>query len=653
MARELTSVPQAVTGYGAVGVTWAHGTSLSSQALKFSVRTRTDGSWSDWTKLVYDDEHAPDPDSAEGRHARPGTDPLLVGRVDQVQVRANAHTFLPTDMQMAVIAPGKPKHTVQARAAIDTSLMDGNDGAHSAYDQSALTAAEEEAGEGQLGLAAATYTPQPVIYSRAQWGANENIRDKGSLHYFEVHAGFVHHTVNANNYTPDEVPGILRSIYAYHTQSRGWSDIGYNFLVDRFGRIWEGRYGGVDRPVVGAHTLNYNDYAFAMSAIGNFELVQPTAAMLQAYGVLFAWKLSLHGVDAASPQQWVGSKYFEAINGHRDAAATACPGKYLYAQIPLIRQYAAAAQQGWAGRELESSLVGSAYPDLIVRKRSDQQAYIIPTNGLTSFGAPTSLGTGWAGFDSVVLTPDITGDGKADLLARVAADGSTQVRPGDGNGGFGAAVNALGSFAGHDLITPVGDLNGDGRADLVARDPGTGRLDAYLGDGAGGFSVKQLGTTWGGYRPDRRTWRRQRRRPPRPGGARRRAAPCSWRPASTVSASARPCASAAAGVATTPSPGTATSTATARSTCWSGPPARATSTSGPGGPAASSAARSARSPASAASPGSRPARRPSAARRRTCSPAAATACCSIATPAPTRPGRPSPRACCYRGPTRC
>ncbi len=496
---ELTSVPQAVTGYGAVGVTWAHGTSLSSQALTFSVRTRTDGSWSDWTKLVYDDEHAPDPDSAEGRHARPGTDPLLVGRVDQVQVRANARMFLPTDMQMAVIAPGKPKHTVQSRAAIDTSLMDGNDGAHSAYDQSALTAAEEEAGEGQLGLAAATYTPQPVIYSRAQWGANENIRDKGSLHYFEVHAGFVHHTVNANNYTADEVPGILRSIYAYHTQSRGWSDIGYNFLVDRFGRIWEGRYGGVDRPVVGAHTLNYNDYAFAMSAIGNFELVQPTAAMLQAYGVLFAWKLSLHGVDAASPQQFVGSKYFEAINGHRDAAATACPGKYLYAQIPLIRQYAAAAQQGWAGRELESSLVGSAYPDLIVRKRSDQQAYIIPTNGLTSFGAPTSLGTGWAAFDSVVLTPDITGDGKADLLARVAADGSTQVRPGDGNGGFGAAVTSLGSFAGHDLITPVGDLNGDGRADLVARDPGTGRLDAYLGDGAGGFSVKQLGTTWGGY----------------------------------------------------------------------------------------------------------------------------------------------------------
>ena len=140
----------------------------------------------------------------------------------------------------------------------------------------------------------------------------------------------MHHTVNANDYTPDEVPGILRSIYAYHTQSRGWSDIGYNFLVDKFGRIWEGRYGGVDRPVVGAHTLNYNDYSFAMSAIGNFETAQPPAAMLQAYGVLFAWKLSLHGVDAASTLQQVGKTGFQAINGHRDAAADGLPR-----QVPL------------------------------------------------------------------------------------------------------------------------------------------------------------------------------------------------------------------------------------------------------------------------------------------------------------------------------
>ena len=112
---------------------------------------------------------------------------------------------------------------------------------------------------------------QPTIYSRAQWGADESIRNKSALRYGTINGGFVHHTVNANDYTEAQVPAILRSIYAYHVKSRGWSDIGYNFLVDRFGRIWEGRYGGIDKPVVGAHTLNYNEYSFAMSAIGNFE----------------------------------------------------------------------------------------------------------------------------------------------------------------------------------------------------------------------------------------------------------------------------------------------------------------------------------------------------------------------------------------------
>ena len=121
-----------------------------------------------------------------------------------------------------------------------------------------------------------------------------------------------------------------------------------------------------------------------MSAIGNYELVQPSKAMVQAYGALFAWKLSLHGVDASSTQQWVGSKDFQAINGHRDAAATACPGKYLYAKIPEIRTLAAEAQRGWAGRELESNLAGTPHPDLVVRRASDGQGFIIPTGGLTA-----------------------------------------------------------------------------------------------------------------------------------------------------------------------------------------------------------------------------------------------------------------------------
>ena len=192
----------------------------------------------------------------------------------------------------------------------------------------------------------------------------------------------MHHTVNANDYTRDEVPGIIRSIYAYHTQSRGWSDVGYNFLVDKFGRIWEGRAGGVDRPVVGAHTLGYNDYSFAMSAIGNFETARPPKAMVQAYGSLFAWKLSLHGVNASSTRQVVGPDTFQAINGHRDAGSTACPGRYLYAKLARIRTLAAAAQQGWTGRQLESNLAVDRPPGPDRPTRQRRQGFIIPTNGI-------------------------------------------------------------------------------------------------------------------------------------------------------------------------------------------------------------------------------------------------------------------------------
>jgi hypothetical protein len=506
----VTSIPEAVVGYGAVGVTWQHGVTVPEDDISLRVRTRTGGEWSAWMDLEYHDDHGPDPGSDEAKHARPGTDALLVGDVDQVQVQADttSGTTLPPDMKLAVIDPGKAARSAVEKPALDTTTMDGSPGdatgtgagAPTTLTGDTLATDEGEGTDGsdQIDLQAATFTPKPQIYSRAQWGADESMRDKSSLHYYEVHAGFVHHTVNANDYTRAEVPAILRSIYAYHTQSRGWSDIGYNFLVDRFGRIWEGRYGGIDRPVVGAHTLNYNDYSFAMSAIGNYDIKQPSQAMVQAYGALFAWKLSLHGVDASSPKQWVGSKYFQAINGHRDAASTACPGKYLYAKIPEIRTLAAEAQRGWSGRELESNLASTPHPDLIVRRASDGQGFVIPTAGLTSFGSGVTAASGLTSDQTVVASPDLTGDGVGDLLVR-SGDGTTQVRPGSGTGTFGDAVKQTKAFAGHDLVTPVGDLNGDGKNDVVARVPESGRLDAYLGRGTGAFKIKHLGPVWGDY----------------------------------------------------------------------------------------------------------------------------------------------------------
>ena len=325
------------------------------------------------------------------------------------------------------------------------------------------------------------------------------MRDPGSLRYFEVHAGFVHHTVNANGYTRAQVPSIIRGIYAYHTQSRGWSDIGYNFLVDRFGRIWEGRYGGVARPVVGAHTLGYNDYAFAASAIGNFETAQPRAALLDAYGRLFAWKLNLHGIRAGDRRQQVGGRTLSAINGHRDAGQTACPGRYLYARLGTIRSKAIDSQRPFAPRRVDTDISGSRWPDLVVRDKVTHEVRVVRTGGQVGFDAARVAAKGLGGVDLMAATRDITGDGRADLVTRNRATGITAVRPGNRDG-FGPPLRTTGRFRGWDQLSAVGDFDGDGRNDLVGRVSATQALVLVPGAGRGRFgAARTLARSWASY----------------------------------------------------------------------------------------------------------------------------------------------------------
>ncbi|WGL51519.1 FG-GAP-like repeat-containing protein [Nocardioides sp. BP30] len=523
----ITSTPQRVTGFGTVGVTWEHGDDLKPSQVRVRLRTEKNGTWSGWKKVDYDVD-GPDPSSSEGRRSRPGTMEALVGHVDQVQVRMRViGVDAPPDLKLAVIAPGATP-TAAERPALDTSKLDEGSGSSTTTAASAPAAAAAPAApaaapaapaapavapaaaggavtdatdatdasltasaQSEAVLAAAAYTPKPQIYSRAQWGADEKIREQTAPSYAEVHGGFVHHTVNANDYTAAEVPGIIRSIYAYHVRSRGWRDIGYNFLIDKFGRIWEGRYGGVDRPVVGAHTENYNDYGFGVSAIGNFETGKPTTALLQAEGALFAWKLSLHGVSAAATNVTIGPKTFaSSIMGHRDTKATACPGKYLYAQIPQIRTIAASLQKGWSGRTLESSFLGNSDPDIVVRDATSKEVYVVPTTP----GASRSVAVAAVGAKQSVTSGDLTGDRRVDLVT-VSKKGVAKVRPGDGAGHYGTAVTKdAKKFVGRAMVTAVGDLNGDGHNDLVAKimkaGKNRGRLSVYLGRGNGTFVRK-------------------------------------------------------------------------------------------------------------------------------------------------------------------
>jgi hypothetical protein len=190
------------------------------------------------------------------------------------------------------------------------------------------------------------------VYTRGDWGARDATQApeyaSGGLHN-----AIVHHTVNSNAYGPDDVPSIIRGIQAYHMDANGWSDIGYNFLVDRFGRTWEGRAGGIDKAVIGAHSGGFNTGSTGVALIGDFGSAHPTNEALEATARIVGWKLADAGVDplghftatslseenTAHP---AGSTvYIGRVSGHRDTWATACPGQVLYNLLPAIANRAA------------------------------------------------------------------------------------------------------------------------------------------------------------------------------------------------------------------------------------------------------------------------------------------------------------------------
>ncbi|MBB5788415.1 FG-GAP-like repeat-containing protein [Jiangella mangrovi] len=431
------------------------------------VRLRTDGAWSQWYELPHGDDHAPDPGSAEAAAAagrRAGTDPLLVTTADAVQVRVDtAGGASPQDLRLDLV---RPDERARADAAMDVT-------APAAY------AAE-------TGRIAA----RPGIRSRAQWGADESLR-ADPPDFGEVNGAFVHHTVSANNYAPADVPNMIRSIYTYHVRSRGWNDIGYNFIVDRFGTIWEGRYGGVERAVIGAHTAGYNDDAFAASALGTYSNNVPSDAVLVAYERLFAWKFRLHGVDPRYAVRYDG-EWWPAVAGHRDAAATECPGDELYARLGRIRAGVAA----FMGLSPSRSLDSVTAPDLVAR-RTNGTLWFYPGSPAGGYRSSRQLGVGWDTMATVVLPGDWDRDGNDDVIATRRSDGTLWLYSGNGAAGFLATRRIGVGFDTVDMVTAVGDWNGDGLPDLLARKRSDKTLWLYPGRADGGVgSARRIGSGW-------------------------------------------------------------------------------------------------------------------------------------------------------------
>ena len=296
--------------FSMVGFTWPAGEA------RLRLRVRADGRWGSW-------QHAeampdiPDPASAEGRRARSGTELVWVGGSDAVQVESARAPV--RGLQMTLIEPG-------AEPALEVSRT-----------------APQKAKPGKA--------PRPDLRSRRAWGANERWRSGSPRYNRTIQQVHVHHTVNSNSYKRTDVPGLIRGMYRYHTKNLGWSDIGYNFLVDRFGRAWVGRAGGPGRAVRGAHTLGFNSTSTGVAVIGNFEVATQAKVVETALVRLAAWKLDRygrnpkgtvkvfsHGSDRFPPGR---SVRLPAIDGHRDTNETACPGTHLYQRLPNVRRRAA------------------------------------------------------------------------------------------------------------------------------------------------------------------------------------------------------------------------------------------------------------------------------------------------------------------------
>ena len=308
VARFITPPVQAPHEFDLVGI--------AGEMRPVEIRVKeNDGDWTEWVETH-------------------GGDPVYVGGATDAQVRAS---FRPSGDLHFVNVSGT------AGGFAERALDDVRESVNTAF----ISVAS--------GFVASAASPKPKLVSRAKWGADlaeGGCVPKGPPEYGEVRAGVIHHTVNANEYTKEEAAGIVLGICRFHVNGNGWNDIGYQALVDRYGRLYTGRAGGIASAVVGAQAMGFNSQTTAIASIGTHtteKLNRKARASVIRY---LAWKLSLHGAVPATAaveltsaggsasRYPAGQKIYPyRVIGHRDLGLTECPGEALFTQITGIRKF--------------------------------------------------------------------------------------------------------------------------------------------------------------------------------------------------------------------------------------------------------------------------------------------------------------------------
>ncbi|MGA8977870.1 MAG: FG-GAP-like repeat-containing protein [Pedococcus sp.] len=492
------------------GISWARTTDLSADDVTVQVRIKEAAGWSAWELLPVPDD-GPEAGTAEAVGARLGTTPIVSEGGTGIQVRVDTPRgrTLP-DLSVTTIDPG-------------TSPADD--------DLAARTPA----------ATASAATAQPTIVTRAQWGADERLRGGKTLSS-TIKAITIHHTAGTNDYTPETAAAQVRGIYAYDTQGLGWADIAYNFLVDKWGRVYEGRAGSITEPVRGAHSMGFNTDTMGIAAMGNYETTSAPTAMVDSLAKVAGWKLSQYGVSPTATSQLTsqggtGAKYaagvtvsLPSLHAHQNTSYTLCPGKYLYPLMGTIRSKAAAyatapppittppppapvttsklyaaygkltlaaGATGWPVRDLQLELnrrgyaVGTADGDFGAQTTAGvsafQKAARVPVTGTVTANEWKALsGLSYTRVLALTAAPRVgfNSDGRGDALGRTST-GDLVLYPVIGST-IGTPVKVGTGWGGFAQVLSPGDWDGDRFSDVLALTR-TGDVWLYRGDGRGRF----------------------------------------------------------------------------------------------------------------------------------------------------------------------
>jgi hypothetical protein len=472
----------------------------ASRSAAVSLRTAdATGSWTEWQSIEpLEEDDGPDAGTSEAARAAAAvergrgwvSDAIWVGESTHLQVRVSGGALDDVDV-----------HVIDAMGLSETLFQRVR-----RQLRSATTALPAEA------------SSYPGLVTRRQWGANESLRS-GSPSYATVKFGVLHHTAGSNSYSRSEAPGVVRGIYHWHTQGNGWSDIGYNLLVDRYGTVYEGRFGGVDRGVVGAHAAGWNSGSFGVSIMGNFEVASAPSVAVNAAADVIAWKYRVHGIDGStSARVSHNGRSIPTLVGHRDVGSTSCPGRFVYSQMDQIRRSvaskvpntpppSASTSTAWPS---SSTSHGEGWRPVAADWNGDGRS----TPGWFRDGVWRLWGTGTSGEGSVSFTYGrrgdipVTGDwnGNGRHGVGIIRDGQWHLR----NSLSGGAADLSFTYGRRGDVPVTGDWDGNARTTVGIIRGGTWHLRNSLSGGAADHSFV-YGRITEGDRPLVGDWNRNGR----------------------------------------------------------------------------------------------------------------------------------------------